>query len=129
MGFAAGVMIYVSFMEIFPHALNALDNLSTEQGKEGHSYRYIGIIAFFAGMLLVALIDKIVPHDDNPHEFMTAEEKIAAEAEMEKGRAEAATIRAKVEAENALSPEVMEFKMRLANGGVWNLSDLRISSN
>jgi len=83
MGFAAGVMIYVSFMEIFPHALNALDNLSTEQGKEGHSYRYIGISAFFAGMLLVALIDKIVPHDDNPHEFMTAEEKIAAEADIE----------------------------------------------
>jgi ZIP family zinc transporter len=83
MGFAAGVMIYVSFMEIFPHALNALDNITTEQGKEAHSYRYIGIIAFFAGMLLVALIDKIVPHDDNPHEFMTAEEKIAAEADIE----------------------------------------------
>ncbi len=83
MGFAAGVMIYVSFMEIFPHALNALDNISSEDGKGGHSYRYIGIIAFFAGMLLVALIDKIVPHDDNPHEFMTAEEKEAAEADIE----------------------------------------------
>lgn len=80
MGFAAGVMIYVSFMEIFPHALNALDKLP---GHEGHSYRYIGIIAFFVGMLLVALIDKIVPHDDNPHEFMTAEEKAAAEADIE----------------------------------------------
>jgi ZIP family zinc transporter len=83
MGFAAGVMIYVSFMEIFPHALNALDNISSEDGKGGHPYRYIGIIAFFAGMLLVALIDKIVPHDDNPHEFMTAEEKEAAEADIE----------------------------------------------
>lgn len=83
MGFAAGVMIYVSFMEIFPHALNALDNISSEDGKGGHSYRYIGIIAFFVGMLLVALIDKIVPHDDNPHEFMTAEEKNAAEADIE----------------------------------------------
>lgn len=83
MGFAAGVMIYVSFMEIFPHALEALDNINSEQNKEGHSYRYIGIIAFFAGMLLVALIDKIVPHDDNPHEFMTAEEKEAAEADIE----------------------------------------------
>jgi ZIP family zinc transporter len=83
MGFAAGVMIYVSFMEIFPHALNALDNISSEDGKGGNSFRYIGIIAFFAGMLLVALIDKIVPHDDNPHEFMTAEEKEAAEADIE----------------------------------------------
>lgn len=40
--------------------------------------------------------------------------KIAAEAEREKGEAEAATIRAKVEAENALSEEVMAFKLRLA---------------
>jgi ZIP family zinc transporter len=83
MGFAAGVMIYVSFMEIFPHALSALDNLNSDQAKGGHSYRYIGIIAFFGGMLLVALIDKIVPHDDNPHEFMTAEAKEAAEADIE----------------------------------------------
>ncbi|MGQ0565070.1 MAG: flotillin domain-containing protein, partial [Gemmobacter sp.] len=40
--------------------------------------------------------------------------KIAAEAERAKGEAEAATIRARVEAENALSPEVMAFKLRLA---------------
>jgi uncharacterized membrane protein YqiK len=40
--------------------------------------------------------------------------KIAAAAEREKGEAEASTIRAKVEAENSLSPEVMSFKLRLA---------------
>lgn len=40
--------------------------------------------------------------------------KIAAEAEREKGEAEAANTRARVEAENALSPEVMAFKLRLA---------------
>lgn len=40
--------------------------------------------------------------------------KIAAAAEREKGEAEASTIRAKVEAENALSQEVMTFKLRLA---------------
>lgn len=40
--------------------------------------------------------------------------KIAAAAEKEKGEAEASTIRAKVEAENALSAEVMDFKLRLA---------------
>lgn len=40
--------------------------------------------------------------------------KIAAAAEREKGEAEASTIRAKVEAENSLSPEVMNFKLRLA---------------
>ena len=40
--------------------------------------------------------------------------KIAAAAERENGEAEASTIRAKVEAENSLSPEVMSFKLRLA---------------
>lgn len=40
--------------------------------------------------------------------------KIAAAAEKEKGEAEASTIRAKVEAENSLSPDVMSFKLRLA---------------
>jgi ZIP family zinc transporter len=72
MGFAAGVMIYVSFMELFPHALHEL----------GHK-RYLGVIAFFVGMLLVALIDKIVPHNENPHEFMTEAEKEEAEADVE----------------------------------------------
>jgi zinc transporter, ZIP family len=98
MGFAAGVMIYVSFMEIFPHALHALENIPVDHVHHDHdhdhshehahesgtvSYKYIGVIAFFVGMLLVALIDKIVPHDDNPHEFMSTEEKEAAAADVE----------------------------------------------
>lgn len=65
MGFAAGVMLYVSFMEIFPHALAHLDH--------SHS-RHWGVAAFFGGMLLVALIDKMIPHEENPHELMTEEE-------------------------------------------------------
>jgi ZIP family zinc transporter len=69
MGFAAGVMLYVSFMEMFPHALSEL---------EGH--QYIGLISFFGGMLLVGAIDKLVPHEENPHEFMSEDrEEEAAE--------------------------------------------------
>ena len=75
LGFAAGVMIYVSFMEIFPHALEELENIKQP--------KYFGILAFFGGMLLVASIDKIIPHDDNPHEFMSKEEREQAVAEME----------------------------------------------
>jgi ZIP family zinc transporter len=75
LGFAAGVMIYVSFMEIFPHALEELENNAQP--------KYFGILAFFGGMLLVASIDKIIPHDDNPHEFMSKEEREQAVAEME----------------------------------------------
>ncbi|WCL81564.1 zinc transporter ZupT [Saprospira sp. CCB-QB6] len=75
MGFAAGVMLYVSFMEIFPHALTYLD--------KSHS-RHWGVAAFFVGMLLVALIDKLIPHEENPHELMTEEEL----AEQEPGQLE-----------------------------------------
>jgi len=65
MGFAAGVMIYVSFMEIMPHAAHEL----------GDGLAYVGIISFFGGMFLVALIDRIIPHDENPHEFMSEKER------------------------------------------------------
>ncbi len=78
MGFAAGVMLYVSFMEILPHALHELGH---------HEQKYVGIIAFFAGMFLVGLIDKLIPHDENPHEFMSEEEQQAAEAIVERAKA------------------------------------------
>lgn len=73
MGFAAGVMLYVSFMEIFPHALAELE------GRQ-----YIGLIAFFGGMLLVGAIDKFIPHEENPHEFMSEEAEEEAAEHLEK---------------------------------------------
>jgi len=99
MGFAAGVMLYVSFMEIFPHALNELEKaahvevVSTHDHGHEHahehknvaagSYKYLGVLAFFGGMFLVALIDKLIPHDDNPHELMSEAEKNAAAADID----------------------------------------------
>jgi ZIP family zinc transporter len=66
MGFAAGVMLYVSFMEILPEAIHALSEyLGCEE--EG---TWAGIAAFFGGMLLVGLIDKLIPSKDNPHELI-----------------------------------------------------------
>ncbi len=63
LGFSAGVMIYVSLVEIFPEALELL-----ESGiGNGRAYIYT-TFAFFAGMLLIALIDKFVPKSVNPHE-------------------------------------------------------------
>nr|MDK2851170.1 zinc transporter, family [Candidatus Cloacimonadota bacterium] len=64
LGLSAGVMIYVSFVEIFP---KALESLSAIYGSRmGHWYT---IIAFFAGMGLIALIDTLVPSYENPHEM------------------------------------------------------------
>ena len=63
LGFSAGVMIYVSMIEIFVKAQNAL---SAELGeKPGAIWT---VVAFFGGMFLIALIDKVIPSGENPHE-------------------------------------------------------------
>jgi zinc transporter, ZIP family len=69
LGFSAGVMIYISFMEIFPHAQEILIG---KLGKlRGHWY---SLLAFFGGMLLITLIDKFIPNFENPHELKAVED-------------------------------------------------------
>ncbi len=63
LGLSAGVMIYVSFVDIFPKAAEALQQ--THTAKEAQIFT---VLAFFGGILLIALIDKLVPTMDNPHE-------------------------------------------------------------
>ncbi|OGO88034.1 MAG: zinc transporter ZupT [Clostridiales bacterium GWF2_36_10] len=65
LGFSAGVMIYVSMIEIFSEA-NKLLSISYDD-KKGTA---ITIAAFFGGMLLIALIDKVIPEEKNPHNVM-----------------------------------------------------------
>lgn len=70
LGFSAGVMIYVSLVEIF---VKAKDSLTSAHGlKIGNVYT---VIAFFAGIALIALIDKLIPSFENPHEIKNIEEK------------------------------------------------------
>ncbi|WP_297091529.1 zinc transporter ZupT [uncultured Draconibacterium sp.] len=64
LGFSAGVMIYISFVEIFQEAKESLVHHFNE--FEGTLYT---VIAFFGGMLLIALIDKFIPSFENPHEI------------------------------------------------------------
>jgi ZIP family zinc transporter len=73
LGFSAGVMIYVSFVEILLEARNHL-TLQLGEGKGS----WITAAAFFAGMLLIAVIDKLIPSKDNPHESHRIEEREAA---------------------------------------------------
>jgi zinc transporter, ZIP family len=68
LGFSAGVMIYVSMIEIF---FKAKDSLVKELGLRGGSW--LTVIAFFFGMLLIALIDKIIPSGENPHDMYKVE--------------------------------------------------------
>ena len=64
LGFSAGVMVYVSMIEIFP---KAKDSLSLAYGdKMGYTYT---VIAFFAGIGIIALIDWLIPSSENPHEI------------------------------------------------------------
>ncbi|NLE77185.1 MAG: zinc transporter ZupT [Chloroflexi bacterium] len=62
-GFSAGVMLYVSFVEIFYKGADALVQAYGEVG--GH---WVNVGAFFGGMLIIGLIDNLIPSGDNPHE-------------------------------------------------------------
>ena len=64
LGFSAGVMIYVSLIDIFPKARTSLEAVYGD--SKGF---WITTIAFFAGIGLIALIDRFVPSVDNPHEI------------------------------------------------------------
>lgn len=69
LGFSAGVMIYVSFVEILPEAKNFLEKaFGASKGD------WITFIAFFAGIFLIGIIDKLVPDADNPHELQSMEQ-------------------------------------------------------
>lgn len=69
LGFSAGVMIYVSLVEIFVKAKDALIN---HLGVVGGNWATVG--GFFGGMFLIAIIDKLVPSMENPHEIHMVEE-------------------------------------------------------
>ncbi|MDR1978380.1 MAG: zinc transporter ZupT [Synergistaceae bacterium] len=76
MGFSAGVMIYVSFVEIFAEARATLtEEWGAVQGS------WWTVVAFFAGMALIAVIDKCVPSAENPHEAHTVEEMSLSKSE------------------------------------------------
>ncbi len=63
LAFSAGVMLYVSFTEILTKAHASLSKTLSET----HAAWWTAG-SFFAGILVIALIDRIVPKADNPHE-------------------------------------------------------------
>ncbi len=62
-GFSAGVMLYVSFVEILPKAAESL----SESGGESAG-TWWATISFFGEILLILLIDRLIPSPENPHE-------------------------------------------------------------
>ena len=68
-GFSAGVMLYVSFVEIF---LKGAERLTAAYGE--HRGPWINTAAFFGGIVLIGVIDVLVPAAENPHETHSEEE-------------------------------------------------------
>ena len=60
LSFSAGVMLYVAFAEIFLEAMEAL-----EYGYGEELGLLIATVAFFAGIVLMVAIDKLIPHNDD----------------------------------------------------------------
>jgi len=56
LGFSAGVMIYVSFGELLPNAINHIGDV-------------MGSVAFFVGIVVIGIIDMFIPNEINPHHF------------------------------------------------------------
>ncbi len=56
LGLSAGVMLYISFVELFPHALGEIGEVKTA-------------LSFFGGMVFIAIIDLLIPEMENPHHF------------------------------------------------------------
>lgn len=69
LGFSAGVMIYVSFVEIFRKAQAALVHVHGERLGA-----VLTVVSFFAGIALIALVDQLVPSAGNPHEIRGVED-------------------------------------------------------
>ena len=69
LGFSAGVMIYVSLIEIFAKAKISL--IGALGDRAGY---WVTVASFFAGILLIAIIDRLVPEMENPHELKRIEE-------------------------------------------------------
>ncbi len=69
LGLSAGVMVYVSFMEMLPESMRGMAEV-----MPGRSGEMLVLLSFFGGIALIALIDYLIPEDENPHETLTVEQ-------------------------------------------------------
>lgn len=69
LGISAGVMIYISFVELFAESQEMLADSFGD--KKGYG---IATLAFFGGMLIATIIDKLVPSVENPHQVRSVED-------------------------------------------------------
>lgn len=80
LGFSAGVMIYVPLVEILPKGREALISEFGDAAGE-----WLVLLAFFGGIAVIALIDRLVPEEINPHEPGTVDDRARQRALMRTG--------------------------------------------
>lgn len=69
LGLSAGVMLYVSFVELFPEAVTLFSKEMTDKYAEGYTTLF-----FFVGVAFIGIIDRLVPSKENPHEMRKVED-------------------------------------------------------
>lgn len=69
LGFSAGVMIYISFVELLRSAEELLIQARGEDDGQ-----WIALLSFFGGVALIAIIDFVVPTEENPHDASLIED-------------------------------------------------------
>lgn len=69
LGFSGGVMIYISMTELLPEAQAQMVGMYGD--KPG---ALAALAAFFGGIAIAMLIDKLIPSYENPHEVRSVEE-------------------------------------------------------
>ena len=88
LGLSAGVMVYISFVELLA---SAQETLAEIYGKfNGH---LVGLASFSGGMLIAMLIDRLIPEKENPHEAHGPEELHVPVKQPKNDAASAATLR------------------------------------
>lgn len=75
LGFSAGVMIYVSLVEIFPESMGLFEEAGLIDKAE-----LFTTLSFFGGVVLVMLIDFFIPSAENPHHLPGLGKKEGSEA-------------------------------------------------
>lgn len=69
LGFSAGVMIYVSLVEIFQKSIHSFNEIYSAK-----SSNFYTVLAFFGGIAFIAFIDLLIPSGENPHEVRSIED-------------------------------------------------------
>ncbi len=67
LGLSAGVMLYVSFVELIPDAFESVGEIW-------------GLYAFFTGLIIVGIIDLLIPDIENPHHYDKIDKDITKNA-------------------------------------------------